>query len=67
MRKPTNAVMLIAPAVPGAVPSVAGKYKTVDDAYQAGVEKFGGRRDLRRQDVRLMVGARCIGYAGPSR
>ena len=61
-------IRVVAPETPGATPTIVMLCATIDEAWCAAKDRFGGRRDLRGQDVRLeLADGRCVRYAGPNR
>jgi len=61
-------VHVSAPTRPGGPAITVAEFATVDEARAYAVDRFGHRRDLARQDVRIeLPSGHCIEYAGPAR
>lgn len=63
----SHSIQVWAPTVPGSVMVCQSTHTTMAEAHEAAVERFGDRRDLRFQDVRIEVAGKIVAYVGPSR
>lgn len=57
---------VIAPATPGARPSVIGTARTIREARKL-AKPYQSRKDLTYQDVRIVRGGKLAEYCGPAR
>jgi hypothetical protein len=63
----SESVTVTAPRTPGADPVVVWRGESAAAAEAWAQVAFGGRRDLRYQDVVVRVGAKRVAFAGPAR
>ena len=62
----TTTLEVIAPATPGARPSVIGTARNIREARKL-AKPYQSRKDLTYQDVRIAKGGRHVEYCGPAR
>ena len=62
----TTTLEVIAPATPGARPSVIGTARTIREARKL-AKPYQTRKDLTYPDVRIAKGGRHVEYCGPAR
>jgi hypothetical protein len=62
----TTTYQVIAPATPGARPTVIGEARKIADARRL-AKPYEARKDLTYQDVRIAKAGRHVEYCGPAR
>ena len=62
----TTTLEVIAPATPGARPSVIGTARNIREARKL-AKPYQARKDLTYQDVRIVRGGKLAEYCGPAR